>query len=52
MIETLHDLVFYDHLWIGGGNSRKVKLDLGPDVTLADNTAGILGGIKLWERSA
>ena len=51
MIDTLHALVFYDHLWIGGGNSRHVKLELGPDVTLVDNTAGILGGIKLWERS-
>ncbi len=52
MVDTLHALVFYDHLWIGGGNSRHVKLDLGPDVSLADNSAGILGGIKLWERSA
>jgi polyphosphate glucokinase len=52
MIDTLHALVFYDRLWIGGGNSRHVKLDLGPDVTLADNSAGILGGIKLWDRSA
>ena len=52
MIDTLHALVFYDHLWIGGGNSRHVKLDLAPNVTLADNSAGILGGIKLWERSA
>jgi polyphosphate glucokinase len=51
MIETLHGLVFYDHLWVGGGNSRHVTLDLGPDVSLVDNTAGILGGIKLWERS-
>jgi polyphosphate glucokinase len=51
MIETLHALVFYDHLWIGGGNSKHVTLDLGPDASLVDNTAGILGGIKLWERS-
>jgi polyphosphate glucokinase len=51
MIDTLHALVFYDHLFIGGGNSRRVKLELGPDVTLVDNTAGILGGIKLWERT-
>jgi polyphosphate glucokinase len=50
MIDTLHTLVFYDHLWIGGGNSRHVSLDLGPDVTLVDNAAGVLGGIKLWER--
>jgi polyphosphate glucokinase len=51
MVETLHALVFYDHLFIGGGNSRRVKLKLDPDVTLVDNSAGLLGGIKLWERS-
>jgi polyphosphate glucokinase len=50
MIETLHALLFFDHLYIGGGNSKKVTLDLGRTVSLVDNTAGILGGIKLWER--
>jgi polyphosphate glucokinase len=47
----LKALVFYDHCYIGGGNSARVKLDLPPDVSLADNTAGILGGVKLWERT-
>lgn len=50
-IEVLRELVFYDHLYIGGGNSTRVKLELPHDVSLADNTAGILGGIKLWERT-
>jgi polyphosphate glucokinase len=43
-------MVRYDHVYIGGGNARKVTADLGPKVTVVDNTAGILGGIKLWER--
>lgn len=47
----LKALVFYDHCYIGGGNSKRVTIDLPPDVSLADNTAGILGGIKLWERT-
>ena len=51
MIQTIHDLVFYDHLFIGGGNAPKVSLTLPPDVSLVDNRAGILGGIKLWERA-
>lgn len=52
MIATLKALTFYDHLFIGGGNSaRLTKVELPPDVTLVDNSAGILGGIKLWERS-
>jgi polyphosphate glucokinase len=50
-IEILKGLVFYDHCYIGGGNSTKVKFSLPPDVTLADNSAGIIGGIKLWERT-
>jgi polyphosphate glucokinase len=50
MIDTLHGLLFFDHLYIGGGNSKRVELVLGPNVSLTDNTAGILGGIKLWER--
>ncbi len=47
----LKALVFYDHCYIGGGNSKHVTIDLPADVSLADNTAGILGGIKLWERT-
>jgi len=47
----LKALVFYDHCYIGGGSSSRVKVGLPPDVTLADNTAGIIGGIKLWERT-
>jgi polyphosphate glucokinase len=50
MIDSLHALLFFDHLYIGGGNSARVKLDLGPTVSLVDNEAGILGGIMLWER--
>ncbi len=41
--------MFFDHLYIGGGNSRRVDRDhLDDDVTIVDNTAGILGGMKLW----
>jgi polyphosphate glucokinase len=49
-INNLRALMFFDHLYIGGGNSRRVNRDsLDDDVTIVDNTAGILGGIKLWE---
>ena len=50
-LEVLRALVFFDHCYIGGGNSARVKIDLPRDVSLADNTAGILGGIRLWERT-
>jgi polyphosphate glucokinase len=49
-VTNLRALMFFDHLYIGGGNSRRVSRDnLDDDVTIVDNTAGILGGIKLWE---
>jgi polyphosphate glucokinase len=49
-VTTLYNLCFYDHLFIGGGNSKRISFDLPANVTLVDNAAGILGGIKLWER--
>jgi polyphosphate glucokinase len=46
-------LTFFDHLYIGGGNSQRIdRRDLGEvleRITVVDNAAGILGGIKLWE---
>jgi polyphosphate glucokinase len=52
-IETLDSLLFFDHLYIGGGNARRVTRDhlgdLMEKTTVVDNTAGILGGIKLWK---
>ena len=47
-VDTLRALLFFDHLWIGGGNSANVKAKLGDDVTLVDNSAGLRGGIALW----
>lgn len=49
-IGNMRGLFFFDRLYVGGGNSRRVDKDQLPDdVTIIDNTAGILGGIKLWE---
>ena len=49
-IANLRALLFFDHLYIGGGNSRRVaRHNLTEDITIVDNSAGILGGIKLWD---
>ncbi len=52
-IACLDHLFFFDHLYIGGGNARRIDRDeLGSvleRITIVDNSAGILGGIKLWE---
>jgi polyphosphate glucokinase len=42
-------LVNYDKLYVGGGNARHMAGHLDPAITIVDNLAGILGGIKLWE---
>lgn len=47
------DAVFeFDHLYIGGGNARKLKEPLGERVSIIDNSAGLLGGIRLWDQAA
>ncbi len=50
-IDAFRALCYFDHCYLGGGNSSKLDLDLPADVTVVDNSAGILGGIKLWERT-
>lgn len=50
-VETVRALTFFDHCYIGGGNSIRLGPDLPEGVTVVDNSAGILGGIKLWERT-
>ncbi|MGH9108537.1 MAG: ROK family protein [Acidimicrobiales bacterium] len=51
-VANLYELFYYDHLHIGGGNGRRVDCqslgDLGEKVTIVNNSAGILGGVKLW----
>ncbi len=47
-IELLRVLTHFDHLYLGGGNSRLVTLDLPPDVTAVSNDLGMSGGIWLW----
>jgi polyphosphate glucokinase len=52
-VANLDGLFFFDRLYIGGGNAQRVDLaalgDATTRVTVVDNTAGILGGVKLWE---
>jgi polyphosphate glucokinase len=45
---SVHVLLNFDRLYIGGGNSRKVRLRLPENVTCVANEAGITGGVRLW----
>jgi polyphosphate glucokinase len=49
-IDSIRALTFFDHCYVGGGNAPRIKFDLPADVTIIDNAAGILGGIRLWDR--
>ncbi len=48
-IGNFESLVHYDRLYLGGGNARHMVGHVDPAITIVDNVAGILGGIKLWE---
>lgn len=50
-VQGFSDLFIYDHVYIGGGNADRIAGKLPANATVVDNAAGILGGIKLWERA-
>jgi polyphosphate glucokinase len=47
-IRNLRVLTHFDHLYIGGGNARKIDLEPDSDVSIVSNEAGIAGGVALW----
>jgi polyphosphate glucokinase len=51
-VETFDSLLQYDRLYVGGGNAKKLTVDLGHRAQIVDTAAGILGGIKLWDVDA
>jgi polyphosphate glucokinase len=38
----------WDRLYLGGGNSKLVKIKLDPNLTIVSNEDGLLGGAALW----
>lgn len=48
-VKTLRPVLWWDHLYLGGGNARYLAVEFGPDVTVISNSAGLLGGVRLWE---
>lgn len=52
MVEDLRPVFYWDRLYLGGGNSRRIRAGvlevLGDDVVIVSNTAGILGGVRAW----
>jgi polyphosphate glucokinase len=38
----------WDHLYLGGGNTKKIEFDLPRNIKIVSNEAGLLGGVALW----
>lgn len=49
-IANLATLTHFDHLYVGGGNARKLDCKLPDNVTIVDNVAGLSGGVGLFRQ--
>lgn len=50
MLDQLAAPIFnYDVLYLGGGNAKKLQLDLPENVVRFENMQGLRGGIRLWD---
>lgn len=43
------NLFNYDHLYLGGGNTKKLMTELPPDASIVANVNGLLGAPWLWQ---
>lgn len=49
-MQIFDEFLFYDRIYVGGGNAKHLSaVDLGPKAKIVPNTAGILGGIRIWD---
>ncbi len=47
-IDLIRRIFNFDKLYIGGGNTSKISFKPPKDVVVAENIAGLLGGLRLW----
>lgn len=47
-IEQTDKLFRWDHLYLGGGNTKKINFTPADNVSIVSNEKGILGGVYLW----
>jgi polyphosphate glucokinase len=48
-IEQTSNTFNWDHLYLGGGNTKKIEFQPPKNVTIVSNEAGLLGGVALWK---
>jgi polyphosphate glucokinase len=47
-IDQTAKLFNWDHLYLGGGNTKKIEFQPGKNVKIVSNEAGLFGGVALW----
>ena len=49
-IEIFAEMLWFDHIYIGGGNAQLLDgKAFGPKASIIANSAGIIGGVRVWE---
>lgn len=48
LIDTLRVLTNFEHLYVGGGNAKRLDCELPRDATRVDNHGALLGGVRAW----
>jgi polyphosphate glucokinase len=51
VLASITTLVGFDMLYIGGGNAKHVEVELAPNMQIVSNEAGIIGGVRLWDKA-
>ncbi len=49
VLTQLRAVVNFDTLYIGGGDAQELEIKLPKDVKIVPNSAGITGGVRLWD---
>jgi polyphosphate glucokinase len=49
LFDQLRTITNFDHLYVGGGNAKRLEDALPRRITRIDKVAGVLGGHRLWE---
>lgn len=50
-IASFDDMLWFDHIYVGGGNAKHLELsDVGPKGSIVPNTAGLVGGVRIWDQ--
>ena len=51
-IQSTEALFNWDHLYLGGGNTKKIDFSPPKNVEIVSNETGLLGGVALWRDQA